>query len=412
LDKQIDLSGIFPKSDPLASVTVEDIGPEIAAELGIKLASPPPDVIGEAERFIRRFAILPDAAYLPLATWAVATYVSQAFDAFPYIALVSPAKRCGKTRVLELLEVLCLKAWRGTSPTSAALYRMMADSPTLLLDEVEALRGKQVSEVSQAILAVLNAGHRKGATVPRCDGPTHEVKHFPVFGPKAFAAIGGLPDTLADRSICITMQRKTASQTVARFLYSKGKMEGEPIRALETTWAEQHHETVRTAYEGMTDLGFLTDRDADLWMPLFAVCAVAAPKRVGELRQCAQTLTGAKAADDLEDSLPLKLLADMRSLWPAGVLHMATATVLERLKEIPDSPWTDYGKNGLTARALSRMLRPFGAEPRQVRTATGNLKGYQLAELEQAFSRYLPAMCAVSETSDTTRVNIGENSNF
>lgn len=400
---------IFPKRDPLANATVDDVGPEIAAELGFASSPPPPDVIGEAERFIRRFAVLPDAAYLPLAVWAVATYVSEAFDAFPYIALVSPAKRCGKTRVLELLELLCLKAWRGTSPTSAALYRMMADSPTLLLDEVEALRGKQVSEVSQAILAVLNAGHRKGATVPRCDGPTNKVKHFPVFGPKAFAAIGRLPDTLADRSICITMQRKTASQAVARFLYSRGKTEAEPIQALQAAWAEQHNETVRTAYEGMTDLGFLTDRDADLWMPLFAMCAVAAPERVGELRQCAQTLTGAKAADDLEDSLPLKLLADIRSLWPAGVAHMATVTLLEKLKENSDSPWTDYGKNGLTARALSKMLRPFGVEPRQVRIVTGNLKGYQLAEFEQAFSRYLPPMGSVYETSDTTRVNIGES---
>jgi hypothetical protein len=196
---------------------------------------------------------------------------------------------------------------------------------------------------------------------------------------------------------------------VARFLYSKGKTEAEPIRALQTAWAEQYHETVSKIYEGMNDLGFLTDRDADLWMPLFAVCAVAEPERVGDLRQCAQTLTGAKAADDLEDSLPLKLLADVRNVWVADTAHMATATLLERLKENPDSPWTDYGKNGLNARALSKMLRPFGAEPRQVRAAAGNLKGYQFAELEQAFSRYLPAKGVLSETSDTTRVNTGES---
>jgi hypothetical protein len=188
---------IFPEGDPLEGVTAADLDPEIAVALDIPATPPAPDAIGEAERLISRFAVLPDPAYLPLAIWAVATYVSGEFDAFPYIALVSPTKRCGKTRVLELLELLCFKAWRGTSPTSAALYRMMADSPTLLLDEVEALRGKQVSEVSQAVLAVLNAGHRKGATVPRCDGPTHQIRHFPVFGPKAFAAIGGLPQCAA-----------------------------------------------------------------------------------------------------------------------------------------------------------------------------------------------------------------------
>ena len=37
---------------------------------------------------------------------------------------------------------------------------------------------------------------------------------------------------------------------------------------------------MRIAYESMADLGFLTDRDADLWMPLFAVCACVSPERV------------------------------------------------------------------------------------------------------------------------------------
>jgi hypothetical protein len=98
---------LFPASDPLAGVTAEETGPEIAAALGLP---PAPNAIQEAETFIRRYAILPDAAYLPLAAWAVATYVPDAFDAFPYVALLSPAKRCGKTRVLELLELLCAKA--------------------------------------------------------------------------------------------------------------------------------------------------------------------------------------------------------------------------------------------------------------------------------------------------------------
>lgn len=400
---------IFPEGNQLAGITALDVDSEIAAALGIPASPPLPDVIGEVEGFIRRFAVLPDAAYLPLATWVVATYVSEEFDAFPYIALVSPAKRCGKTRLLELLELLCAKAWRGTSPTSAALYRMMADSPTLLLDEVEALRGKQVSEVSQAILAVLNAGHRKGATVPRCVGPTHQIRHFPVFGPKAFAAIGALPDTLADRSICVTMQRKKASQTVERFLYAKGRSESGPIRELQITWAGLHRETVHSAYEGMPDLGFLTDRDADLWMPLFAACAVAAPERLSELKQCAEVLTGAKAADDVEDSLPLKLLADVRGVWPTGAPHQLTASLLEALKGIPDSPWAEYG---LSPRKLAKMLRQYGPQPRQIRVGGGTGKGYLWADFEETFARYVPFQGVQSETSETTRINSGESGGF
>lgn len=127
---------MLPESEPLTGIA-EEPGPDISAVLEIL---PAPNVIAEAERLFRRYAVLPEMAYLPLATWSVAAYIPDAFDAFPYIALVSPTKRCGKTRVLELLEALCAKAWRGTSPTSATLFRMMADTPTLLLDEVEALR--------------------------------------------------------------------------------------------------------------------------------------------------------------------------------------------------------------------------------------------------------------------------------
>ncbi|MDR3411080.1 MAG: DUF3631 domain-containing protein [Formivibrio sp.] len=369
----------------------------------------PLDVIDSAENFIRRFSILSGVAYLPLAIWAVATHLPDAFDAFPYIALLSPAKQCGKTRVLEVLELLTSKAWRGTSATSAALFRMMEDVPTLLLDEVEALGSNKPSEGALAVLAVLNAGHRKGATVPRCDGPNHEVRHFPVYGPKAFAAIGSLPDTLADRCIHVTMQRKTPSQTVDRFLQGRAKADAEPIRESLVEWATRNQESVRHAYENMEDLKFLSDRDADLWMPLFAACTVAASARLGELQRCAVVLSGAKAAGDIEDSLQLKLLADVQNVWTPGADKMTTATMLQRLHEIAESPWAAHG---LSANRLSAMLRPFGVASRQIRTESENVKGYLRASLDEAFCRYLPIKGNQSETSDTTRVNTGDNDDF
>ena len=364
--------------------------------------NPQVDVIDGAESFIRRFCILADAAYLPLGVWAVATHMPDAFDTFPYFALLSPAKRCGKTRALEVLELLTSKAWRGTSATSAALFRMMEDVPTLLLDEVEALGNSKPSESAQAVLAVLNAGHRKGATVPRCVGPEHEVRHFPVYGPKAFAAIGTLPDTLADRCIHITMQRRTPSQSIDRFLQGRAKADAEPIRESLAEWAETCKESVRQAYESMDDLKFLSDRDADLWMPLFAVCTVAAPERLGELRRCAVVLSGVKAAGDVEDSLPLKLLADVQKVWRTEADRMTTATLLQRLKEITESPW---GASELNANRLSAMLRPFEIASRQIRIGNETAKGYLRTSLNEAFSRYLPQKGASPETSETTRVN-------
>ncbi|MGC2246113.1 MAG: DUF3631 domain-containing protein [Terriglobales bacterium] len=366
------------------------------------------DVISGAERFIRRFCILPGAAYLPLALWTVATHVSDAFGAFPYVALLSPVKGCGKTRVQEVLELLCSRARRITSASPASIFRMMKDSPTLLLDEVEALRNSKPSESAQAILAILNAGHRKGATVTRCAPPDWAVEHFPVYGPKAFAAIGRLPDTLADRCICISMQRKTAAQNVARFLFARTPAEAEPLRNSIAAWSESSLDAVRETYEKMGDLDFLADREADLWMPLFAGCAVAAPDRIDELKKCARSLCGDKAADDAEDSRSLKLLADVRRVWPDGNPNMPTASLLDKLKRIPDSPWGESGRE-LTPRGLATTLRPFGPEPRQVRTHAGPTgKGYVRSEFEGAFSRYLLPLRSESETCETTRINNGE----
>jgi hypothetical protein len=95
-----------------------------------------------------------------------------------------------------------------------------------------------------------------------------------------------LEEALADRAICITMQRETASQTVARFLHSKARSEVEPIRALQTAWAELHRETVHAVYEEMPDLGFLTDPDADFGCTIRPLCCSRAgwPSTRGNLR--------------------------------------------------------------------------------------------------------------------------------
>jgi len=371
------------------------------------------DALSAAGGFIRRFCILPESAYLPLSLWAIATHISEAFGAFPYIALLSPAKRSGKTRVLEVLELLCARPQRITSGSPASIFRLMKNAPTLLLDEVEALRSNKTSESAQAILSILNAGHRKGATVTRCGSQDKDFEpvHFPVYGPKAFAAIGRLPDTLADRSICIPMQRKAASQHVARFLFARTPTEAQPIRKLIEAWAEANRDTVQQSYEQMGDLDFLTDREADLWMPLFAACAVAAPKRIAELKRCAQVLSGAKAADDVDDSVALTLLDDVRSVWTAGSLNMLTASLITALEQLPESRWPEP-ENRLTPIKLAGILRPFGILPGTIRVGQGTAKGYKLADFESAFSRYLPQNIAQPVTAVTTRINTGENTLF
>ena len=57
----------------------------------------PAQAVANVERFIKRFVVLPEATYLPISLWAISTHTAQRFECFPYLALLSPAKRCGKT---------------------------------------------------------------------------------------------------------------------------------------------------------------------------------------------------------------------------------------------------------------------------------------------------------------------------
>jgi hypothetical protein len=161
------------------------------------------------ENWFKRFVVVPVGVPLVLSLWAINTYLFEAFDYCPYIALVSPVKRCGETTVLKLLASITRRPAFTVNISDAALFRLIdARRPTLLMDEAEDLQ-------RSSLRAILNAGFEQGATVPRCVG--QQVQDFDVFCPKALACIGRLPETLADRSVIIPMKRAKSSNSVDEF---------------------------------------------------------------------------------------------------------------------------------------------------------------------------------------------------
>jgi hypothetical protein len=366
------------------------------------------ELVKHIEITIRKYVVLPERAYLPVAIWIIATHTSESFESFPYIALLSAAKRSGKTRTEEVLETMVRRPWRGAAPSPAALYRMLETAPTLLCDEIESLNGKNKSETAQILLAVLNVGHRKGATIPRCEPPTWEVKQFVVYGPKVFAAIRRLPDTLVDRSIVLHMKRRTKKDKVTRFRQVRATAEAKPLHDDCVRFVKARTAEIEKAYQQEldSDLDFLNDRDADLWAPLFAMCRVVVPERRQELERCALALSQVKAGDDADESYALTLLADIRTVWPRRGApppdpppntpepedkreredKCETVELLKSLKNLEESPWLE---EQLTARKLARMLRPFEVEPRNIQIEERRPKGYLWAHFQDAFSRYL-----------------------
>ena len=202
------------------------------------------DLLDSTCAFLRRHIVFSSPAQpLVIALWIAHTWVLDAFDYTPYLHIWSPEKRCGKTKLLDCLELLAAKIWRAVSPSEAVLYRKIeCDGPTLLLDEVDTVFSGNKDERKEPVRALLNAGFERKAQVPRCvgQGSNYQVQEFAVFCAKAFAGIGRLPDTVSDRCIPIRLIRRSRHELVQRFRKREAETATSTVRAALETWSQQN----------------------------------------------------------------------------------------------------------------------------------------------------------------------------
>lgn len=111
-----------------------------------------------------------------------------------------------------MIALLVPKALAAANISPAALFRTVELArPTLLIDEADTFLGD-----NEELRGILNSGHRAGGQVIRTVGDDFEPRTFSTHCPVAIAQIGKLPDTLADRSIHISMKRSAPGETVSR----------------------------------------------------------------------------------------------------------------------------------------------------------------------------------------------------
>jgi hypothetical protein len=147
--------------------------------------------------------------------WVLATWRVEQWDAAAYLNFLgSPSS--GKTRALDVLSLLCLRPIAVANISTAALFRVVeAWCPVLLIDEAQTLKQKDKSD----IVAILNAGQRRGMKVVRIEktvGEQMKLKAFDVFGFKALAGTESLTRTLTSR--CIVFHMSKAVRPVRKFI--------------------------------------------------------------------------------------------------------------------------------------------------------------------------------------------------
>lgn len=190
------------------------------------------DLLDATRTFLLRYVTFasPEQADA-VALWAGTTWIYDRFDTCPYLAIQSPEKRSGKTRLLEVLSLLVREPLPAASASTAALVRVIhATHPTLLLDEADAIFNRRNSDAAEDIRGVLNNGYRRGKPYLKVvgEGKRMHVEQFDVFCPKAIASIGRLPDTVQDRSIVINLSR-APDGSVRPFRFREVEREALPI---------------------------------------------------------------------------------------------------------------------------------------------------------------------------------------
>lgn len=366
------------------------------------------DLLDATERFIRRFVIFTNRHQLvAVVLWVAHVYAIRAAIAAAYLRVKSAAEESGKTTLLEVLELLLGNlAINAVSITPAAVFRVRdkIGPVALLLDEIDNTLRARNDDGARDLLALVNAGYRRSATVYRTVGKEHDAKAFKAFGPAAVAGIGHLHPTTESRCIPIVLDRKTRGEGERWLRHLVEEAGWSLAERLEAWVTDETIDRLRAASPELPE--GLRDRHVEVWWSLWAIADEAG----GEWPKLARAA-----------ALALHLDADQADTMTTGVLllthieaafedddRLPTRDLLSRLVENEEGPWGKWWgsevEHSETPRAaaadLARHLRAFGIKPKVIKLSDGTTaRGYAREDFEASWSRYTPHVTDVTHVT-------------
>jgi hypothetical protein len=363
-------------------------------------------LIEELSTFLHRFVSYPSKdAHIAHALWIVHSHMMSCWDSTPRLAFLSAEPASGKTRALEVTELLVPNPVATVNVTPAYLFRKVGseDGATILFDEIDTVFGPRAKD-NEDIRGLLNAGHRRGATTGRCVMRGKEVvlEELPAYAAVALAGIGWLPDTLLSRSVIIRMRRRHAGEQVEGFRRRIQEIEGWRLRDQIAVWARATAPDVKWPALPQE----VKDRDADVWEPLIAIADAIGGEWPERARLAAVSLVA--ASKEVEPSLGIRLLADLRIVF-GDAEEVSSKAILQGLIALDETPWGDLRGKPLDERGLAYRLRQYGVKPKTIRQGSSTPRGYSRADLVDLWARYIPATSETSKTHETSFTKTSES---
>jgi putative DNA primase/helicase len=335
-------------------------------------------------QFLRRYVRMTDDQAYTVAAWSLQTWVCNKFTVTPYLAVMSPVKRSGKTTLLNCLANVTCEGDVLFDPTSAALYRMIEMSgeknggPTLLWDELDFTRP------SRPIIAILNSGYKKGGFVPRVvtKNKVQFVEKFYTYCPKAFGSIGQvLPPTQLDRTIQVHLDRAMKNETVTEYDEEEVSKFVADLRWALIPWSDSWE---RPAVKPLRP-DSLNARQKELWLPLLEIAATAGGQWTRHLMGAAERLSA--ESDCVESDETINLLEDLRAAIGTSE-RVFSRTLLYDLQGLDEPAYSGEATNSMRMLALF-LSSNFRIHPKEIRIGQRTGRGYYTADFKEAFRRYL-----------------------
>ncbi|MFD0600189.1 DUF3631 domain-containing protein [Catellatospora coxensis] len=318
------------------------------------------DLLDRLRAAIKLYVILPSTESLDaVVLWIAATYALPAWACAPRLVIRAPEKRCGKSRLLDLIEAACHNPLITVNASPAAVYRAIGtdNPPTLLIDEYDTIF-RNLGD-NDDLRGLLNAGHQRNRPAIRYDNNAQCNQIISTFAMAAMAGIGAAPDTIEDRAVVVHMRRRAGREKVKPWRIMRDRPAVAAIGAELSEWLLGDLDALRVAEPVMP----VEDRAADTWEPLIAVADLAGGDWPIRARTAAVTLTGAKE-ENAATSDRVRLLIDCRTIFAeTGADALPTALLLERLRGLEESPWSDLNPYRLGALLRVRGPADYGAVP-------------------------------------------------
>ena len=215
-------------------------------------------------------------------------------------------------------------------------------------------------------------------------------KDFSVYCPKVLAGIANdqvrWPDTIVDRSVVIRMKPRMRSEPISRMRRPRVREEVGPLCAQLERWASEHISALQVAEPHWPDA--LDDRTCEAWDPLLAIADLAGGDIPQMARKAAVALQKGNDADDGQAGLVL--LGALRDVF-GGEHALSSEQICTAINDDDNLPFGAWNKTeGLNARGLAKLLKPFEIKPRTVRPsgASSTARGYLREQFKDPWARW------------------------